>query len=202
MNKLTIFGVLLLAAIAFLSYQGLFKYSDKDRKTYFSLMEKADPSQAIDEKPYTAYQKHHDIHKEIWFNKKNQNGEIKRLQMVLRGKDADLILDHDQSRNEVIEKMKDLNAYIQEELYYSKENEPWQTVRFIKAKDATYYYNTNSLKADEVTLFLYQLPGHTLAASLDNYQPIMRGKAKKIELFFNGNDLNFKAHEMKATWQK
>lgn len=193
-----LFFLLILASALLIGYLTLFTFDEKDRKDYFSLMEKADPSQAAKENPYTATQKHHNVHKEIWYNKKNGE-KNQRLQLVLRGKDADLILEHDNAKTEVVEHMKNVHCLMQEELF-EIQGKPMQLIRYIEADNATYSYDTNCLKATEVTILRFQVPGHTLIQSTAGLKPIMKGKAKEVEFSMGSEDLNFKAHQMKATW--
>jgi hypothetical protein len=89
---------------------------------------------------------------------------------------------------------------MQEELGYIGK-EPIQTIRYIEADKATYFYEDNTLVARDVTIYRYITSGHTLITSFDSLKPIMIGKASEVEFSLNGDDLNFKAKQMKVVWQ-
>jgi hypothetical protein len=77
---------------------------------------------------------------------------------------------------------------------------PFQKIRKLEAKEATYYFATGLFKADEVILKRYIVEGHNLPLIIENVEPEMRGVAKSVSFALSGKFLNFKAKHLKATF--
>lgn len=95
-------------------YFFIVSWGKADQEKYWSLMKNANPRHANPEtSPYTAMQQRLHAQKDVWFNKKD-----KRLQLRVKCLDSQLVFDHHDNATEIIEKMKEVKSFIQEELYY------------------------------------------------------------------------------------
>lgn len=217
----TFLATLLLFGTIVSAYYLLFAFNSDDIRDYWAVMEASDSSHGNEVVlPYTAKQQRHHIHKHLWINSAEENKEI-----AVRSEDAELVLDRHDEDTEVIEHMRNVQCYMQEELYYSlsdgrevvkKPNGsfygrdgdpidvgdgpllPMQIIRYMEADAASYYYKSDQLIAEQVTLSRYAIPGHELVESLENMTPLMTGVAQSIECTLDGQDPQFKAHQIKA----
>lgn len=205
-------------------YRSFFSFGPQDIKEYWQLMHSLDSTgENAAPDPYMAKQQHQNMHKDIWFNDKGQ-----RLQMCLRSTDTELILEHHGNATEVVENMSNLQCYMQEELYYVLPDgrevvsqpdghyalrhepttvvaadladlQPRQIIRFMEADAATYSYKGDRFTADHVHVSHFSAPGHQLIETVQGLKPLMSGLAQKVEFSLIGNELNFKAYQLKAT---
>ncbi len=77
---------------------------------------------------------------------------------------------------------------------------PMQMVRYFEAEKASYNYNTQLFVGEVVKLWKYRLPGHTPPTSLETEFPSMQGTAKSVEFTVKGEEFQFTAKELKATF--
>lgn len=215
-------GIVLFLTAMFLCYQLLFSYNAEDQRIYRELLGQADPNaKEAPDTPYTATQQHRHAVKDIWFTDKGQ-----RLHICLSSADTELVLDHKDDSAEIVEHMYDVQCFMQEELYYvlpdkreviyqpngqlrlrrgdntipfdSTTLKPMQLIRYLRSEVASYYYKTDHFVADDVFVSHYSVPGHTLINSIEGLKPLMSGLAQSVEFSLNGNDLNFKAYQLRA----
>lgn len=103
-----LFGFIILFYFLF----SFFKESDIER--YRMLVESASTAKKdFLSLPYSAKQHRTNTQKDIFFNENNE-----RLRMKLSCDDSVLVLDHHGETTEIIEHMKNVKCYMQEELYY------------------------------------------------------------------------------------
>ena len=93
---------------------------------------------------------------------------------------------------ELIEELDALTCIVQEECFFKK-GKPYQVVRLLEAKEASFNYNTQVLTAADVQMWSYELPGHKPPSSIDA-DPLMEGQAKTIELQLKGKRIDVLAH--------
>lgn len=74
-----------------------------------------------------------------------------------------------------------------------------QFVRLMQAETASYFYKSDLFFAEQVSLSRYSVAGHQLPVSLKNEQPLMKGRAAKVQFSLNGKDPNFQASQFKAS---
>ena len=98
---------------------------------------------------------------------------------------------------ELIEELDALECVLQEERFY-RQGEPVQLVRLLRAKEARFNYNTQLLKAHDVQMWSYELPGHTLPTTI-LAKPIMQGSCDQIELQLNGKKYEIAAKNFKGS---
>lgn len=222
-RMITWLTISILAGLLLAAYPLIFTFGSKDKKEYWQLMADANPAHATaPSTPYIAKQQHRQAHKDIWFNDKGQ-----RLHMYLRSADSELVLDHHDNTTEVVEHMYRVKCYMQEEIYYvlpdgreveyrsngqlrlrhgtqenlvfdSKKLKPMQIIRYMEAEKAAYYYHGDRFVADQVQISQFSVAGHSLIESISGLKPLMSGIAKSAEFSLVGNDLHFKAHQLKA----
>jgi hypothetical protein len=205
----------------------LAKISPQDIQNYRDLVENVSLKKGS-VAPQSTEQKRTRIQKEIVFTQASN-----RLLLRLKSDEAELILQNENQKAEIIEKMHGVTCLMQEELYYllsdgreatlqengkllvrsvepkekpswialesvQKELVPMQIVRYLEAKDATYYYHADRLVAENVKICRFAVPGHQLIDSIANLKPMMQGTAATVEFSLEGKELNFKAHQLKA----
>lgn len=209
------FSLTLLISIALffagltITYFSFFLYDDHAQETYRKLMQQADPKSHQLEAQYKASQQHHQVRKEIYFTQNES-----RLQLLLLSANAELVLESLEGKIEMVEQMQDVNCFMQEKTYYilpdgrevTNDNEfngkPMQVVRYLKAKKAVYNYSSNNLKAQDVNIYQFVIPGHVLVENTNGLHPIMSGKAEMAQIFFDSEGMHFKAKNVKATFSK
>jgi len=197
------------------TYIQLFNVSEKDRSRYFKLMEDSNPSLVDKSKraSYTASQTRHKIRKDVYYSENNMP-----LHLLLTSQNAVLQLHQKQEGGSLlIEQMKDVKCYMQEELFYLlpngerievKENapkgaKPMQLVRYCQTDNASYCYQTKLLTSNDVFIARYMVPGHSLeSVNFNAIKPVMQGTAAFVEFSMGGKDLNFKAEKLKAKFGK
>jgi hypothetical protein len=92
----------------------LFTVKDSDEQTYRKLVESANPVNSDARiSPYTAQQKRRGVQKDVLFNQGND-----RLQMRLISSESIMVLDHQDSGTEILEKMQDVKCFMQEEFFF------------------------------------------------------------------------------------
>lgn len=96
-------------------YGALFRYTPQDEEEYRSLLLASNPAQAgdVQQTPYTARQKRYGVKKEFTYVK---NGTP--LNICLQSREAELVLDRQVEATQVIEEMRGIKIFMQEELFY------------------------------------------------------------------------------------
>lgn len=106
-------GLLFVAAVALCGYS-LFYPTEKDAEEYRMLVQTANPTNSREPvAPYTAKQHREGIQKAILFSQGND-----RLQLRIYSREADMVLEHQEMSNELVEQMQGVVCYMQEELFY------------------------------------------------------------------------------------
>ncbi len=75
---------------------------------------------------------------------------------------------------------------------------PMQILRYMEAETASYFYETDTLIAEQVNISRFAVPGHEIEGSFDNVIPLMTGIAESVEFKLDGNDPEFQASQFKA----
>lgn len=76
--------------------------------------------------------------------------------------------------------------------------EPVQIIRLVEADTAFYYYKNNQFLAENVKITHYIAPGHNIEQAAKSEKLLMSGIATWVEFSLTGNDINFKACQLKA----
>ena len=202
-SLVTAVGTIFLIGATVSSYHFLFSYDASDEQEYWTLMEESDPTLSnAAATPYTAKQERQQLHKHMWTNSAAGN-----LELCIRSENAEFVLDRRDDSTDIIEHMHNVQCYMQEELFYLlpdgsevmrqsdgglvlRDSEssvritedginltPMQIIRYMEADAASYYYKTDQLVAEQVTISCFAVPGHELVESLDNITPLMSGIA-------------------------
>lgn len=211
----TFFCLFLFLSLITVTYVQLFNVSEKDRFRYFKLMEESNPSACDKSKKasYTASQKRQKIRKDVYYT---ANGNL--MHLLLTSNDAVLLFNQKQEGpSYLVEEMKDVKCYMQEELFYvdargdrveikgniPKGIKPMQLVRYCKTDNASYCYQTKLLTSSDVFIARYLAPGHTIeSVHFENLAPVMQGTAEAVEFSLGGKELAFKAEKLKAKFTK
>jgi len=77
---------------------------------------------------------------------------------------------------------------------------PMQQFRYITAEDATYNYQTGLFIADQVKIGRYSTQGHDIPPDTKNSTTLMTGEARAITFSLAGENLNFRAEHLRATF--
>lgn len=110
---ITVIAVLFLSCLLAVESLFLFSFGEQESNEYWTLMKEANPKHTDTTSPYQAKQLHQQVCKEVWFVEKEQ-----RLKLRILSACAELVLDHQGDKTEIVEVMQDVNCYMQEELYY------------------------------------------------------------------------------------
>jgi hypothetical protein len=87
-------------------------------------------------------------------------------------------------------------------LYKGEEKhlKPMQLVRYLEAERAVYHYKSDKLIAEQVKVYRYALPGHTIAMPSKGLKPLMSGVAESVQFSLGEQDFQFKANKLKASF--
>ncbi len=80
------------------------------------------------------------------------------------------------------------------------ENKPMQRLRYFEADFATYFYNGDKFVAEQVKIYTYTAPSHTLPGSFEDLEPTMTGRADSVEFSLSDKTIKFTAQHLKATF--
>lgn len=168
---------------------------DIGRQRYHQLLQMANPINAkVDPTSYTAKQKRTGIQKSFHFTPPGQD-----VQHELRmfAANSELLLNRGEE-SEVVEKMEELRAMIQESLYFlspeGKELEemcegciPSQKITYLQSEAAQCHYTHGILEASQAEITRFTLSGHSLINTLEegNISPYQSATAEKIEVRYS-----------------
>lgn len=155
--------------------------------------------QSEDRAKQTRYQ----VSKQILYKK-----DAHRLQSRLFSETSDLMFDLQGNGSEFIERLHDLSCTMQERVLEISKNsegkpfsdpivEPQLFVRYLKADDALYFYKTGQLEAQEVEIAHYLVPGLLWPISLTPFEPLLQGRAQKLQLSMS-KEIHLKAEGFQA----
>lgn len=187
-------GALILVATLMIGY--ILTISSSDLEMYRHLVESSNAkTELLKEKEYTAKQNRAGTSKAFLFSEGNERrvGFLTSASSLLQYVKTD-------KHSEMIEEMEGVDMVYQENLSLSPTGEPLQTVVEMKADQAKYYYQQEKLIAERVELKRYELPGHTLPASLE--KPFFSGTADKVSVAFENNFPVIQAEKLKAKFTK
>lgn len=220
---LALFGLISLAS------GRLFYITESDREAYAELLRSSEPETSEEEKEsHTAKQQRGAVHKEIWFAENGSRlysslrSERSELMVSDSGEEREmvekLIAVRSYMQEELFYQLEDGREAVRQAngqlllrradpglalswVDPKKEHlKAMQVIRFLEAEEGEYYYSTNRFIANEVNVLRFIADGHELVEDVTEHTLIMRGVAKSIELNFNGRNINFEAHHLKATF--
>ena len=169
---------------------GIFPCRQKDYDLYEELLKSSNPS-AQESLISCSQQTREGVQKQIWYQ------DEKPLHIRINSGQSELCFFHRENQIAVVEHLEDVVCIMQEELYYVGK-QPMQRVRYLEAEKASYNYNSHLFVAEDVTLWKYQLEGHSPPAMIENCEPLMRATAQSVEFTLKGEKLDFIAHQMRA----
>lgn len=149
------------------------------------------------------------LSKAIWVSNQNQRQEI-----LLLSDSADLDFVKQEGKIEIIENMKEVKIWVQEELFYTDKDgkkyknveeaeksplTPCQQILVLESSKASYYWKTRLIVANKAHITRFISPSHELATGIENPDAIiMKGKAKLATLSFKNKKVHFDAKRLKA----
>ena len=98
---------------------------------------------------------------------------------------------------EVIEELENVNCMLQERLFV-KHGKKMQTLRLLKAKEASLNYNTQLFTSNNVSMWTYEIAGHAPPDTLEGHEPILEGRADQVELQLAGKSFAILAHHFEG----
>lgn len=230
MFKRWYYGVwLLLVIVAIVMIVSLTNVRRKDRRQFDELVKLSKPQEEFAES-YSGAQQRNDVVKDIWYIEENTSTRLHfrivsdSSELIFQNHDdgSEVIEHMNNIRCYMQEKLyyilpdgKEIVSSKMGKWYLidknpndpsswinprSRDLQPMQQLRYIEAKQATYYYTNGTFVADKVQLSRYVLPGHQIVESLTHVKPLMRGVAQMVEFCLKGQDLNFKARDFKAVF--
>lgn len=143
----------------------------------------------------TTEQQRKGVVKEIWFTQEDRS----RLHYRIFSASSLLTIKPDQKGFDLIEKLENMQCWMQDKLYDSAENGgPMQQVRFLAADEGLYHYTSQEFLAQSVALSLYRLSGHDLPDQRTAGHPFLKGMAEGISFAISGKNPQFQAKQFKA----
>ncbi|MCH1430536.1 MAG: hypothetical protein GWP59_08255 [Chlamydiales bacterium] len=148
------------------------------------------------------------LSKAIWVSNQNQRQEI-----LLLSDSADLDFVKQEGKIEIIENMKEVKIWVQEELFYTDKNgkkysdpeeteeslSAYQQILVLESSKASYYWKTRLIVANKAHITRFISPSHELATGIESPDAIiMKGKAKLATLSFKNRKVHFDAKRLKA----
>lgn len=145
------------------------------------------------------------LKKDIFFREKDQS-----LQLHIESQKADLILERQEGKLEVVEQLNDVICLLQEELlfvlpdgretHFSSDGKgiPVQKLVRLEANEASYFYKNEMFVAENVKVMRYLAAGHSLEEASAKMELLSDGLAKKVEFSLSGSGLKFNAEQFKA----
>lgn len=169
--------VLVISLFAFIAMgvgYSLSHVSEKDRAMYQSLMNRKLESS----KSLSSQQRRSNVHKSFLITKGN-----KRLKTSMKSKSSEIVLNREMLESGVVERCQKMVCYTQDLLTDSPAT---QSISYLEADSASYFYDKQELLADQVTLANYQIDGHELVNPIEkNSVPLIQGEAASIDLSIN-----------------
>jgi len=176
-------------------------FFEPDALAYNAILDTANPSRHTDADCYGGAQLRENVQKVFW--------KKEGLKAVLCCSKAQLLFEKESVGQNFFEKMQEVSCVMQEALFYrfpdgSKTTQPtenaipFQLIRCIEAKTATYDYAKETLEAKEVTTRLFAVAGHALPDELPVEQPLAVGSADKVSITMVDHSLRFEAEQVKG----
>lgn len=186
-NGILFCALSLFAFCTFFLILHLSKLTPKDYKKWAKLVQ---ASKANEKAPSLSEQLRHNISKEIYIQ-----GE-KPYYLRMDSTRSKLMLCAKNETIAVQEAFEDIKAFLQERCYYLNEQGeeisfcaeaiPMQSIRIIHAKKALFNYTDRELWAEDVDMYCYEVPGHTLPLEVQN-KPHMVAKANRVQVEWEKN---------------
>lgn len=147
--------------------------------------------------PAQTNQKRKQVQKDIWFSQDAST----RLHYQIASVGSFLSLTPVGNHFEIVETLEEIRCWMQDKLLpASEESDPMQQTRYIEAKEGSYCHSSQEFLANDVTLSLFRIEGHTLPSGhIDENEAFLRGIARDISFHFNGKTPQFQAAEFQAT---
>lgn len=134
------------------------------------------------------------VRKEIWFTQEDAS----RLQYRIESDSSVLTLAPRDGKFDIIENLSNIRCWMQEKLY-EVSNASMQQIRFLQAKEGTYYFRQQQFLANAVALSLFRLPGHQLQTPESTREAFLKGNAADISFSVSGKTPQFEAHQFTAS---
>lgn len=157
----------------------LFLPTARDRQEYQGLLVKSNTANTeVPESSYKAKQFRTDIQRDFFI------GEDERLHGCLKSECSEISVEHQDSLTDIVEKMENTNCCFQEALFF-EEGKPFQNIISFKADRAEYHYQKRYLKAENVKIQRYKIPGHVLPQTLLGQIPVVEGQCLTLDLLIS-----------------
>ena len=228
LKKTVIISSLFLGLFVFiLSYQ-MMHITSKDRILFEQLTTSSQPKQEEQKDPLVSRQARSKVQKNIWFSKDSNRLHFRLYSSVSelvysKAEESTEVVEHLTDiqcymQEKLFYQLEDgSEAELQPNGRLLKKNgnptdpSAWldpstkgiramQRIRHIIADEAIYRYEKDQFQANHVHIARYDLPGHTLSETLEPQHLIMDGMADQVEFYLRGEDVNFHARNLKATF--
>lgn len=161
--------------------------NQNDLLAYKKLEESSCPKEKVGGLTHYCEQIRTGVVKELWLTQK------KAKAFRISSAESELFFFNEGKTLEVIEQLKNVKCFIREDDH---------SIRYMEAKEASYNYNTQLFVAVDVTLWKYPCKGLTLPLQPPQVRPLMKGVAESVEILLKEEDILFKAHHLKATFEE
>ena len=143
---------------------------------------------------HPATQSREKVQKDFWIV---QNGERQHLRILSQG--SELILHERKKKLEAVEKLHNLECWLQEGFSLSQKD-LLQQVRHLTAQEGIYFYPSHHFLAQTVHLQFYRLPGRELPKEADSAQAFFSGTAEEASFSACGKTPTFSARHLHAVF--
>jgi hypothetical protein len=139
---------------------------------------------------HPARQLRKDVQKDIW----TTNGK-ERSHFRLKSEGSDLLILQRKDKFEATEHLQNLECCLQEEVDVSENR---QQLRYLSAKEGTYFFPTHRFLAQAVRLSFFRIGGIELPPSWPATSPFLRGTASEVSFSAAGKSPTFTARRLQA----
>ena len=192
------------------------RYTDEDIASYQAMMAESTHENNLDH-AITSQHFRKDLQKDVFIARDNA-----MLQLRLRSKEAWFSLERMNGKTDIVETLRDVSCWLQEDLLYRFSNGlvvttqdsfwlaiipaavamhaiPQQRLVYLEANKATYDYEEEKFVADDAKIWRYVMEGHALTELVEKQKALISGFAQHVVISFGKQGVIFKAEGFKAT---
>jgi hypothetical protein len=128
------------------------------------------------------------VQKDIWTIHANQ-----RLHYRLKSKHSNLTIRQKKGTVEAVELLQNIEGCLQEEV-----TEEGEQIRYLFAREGTYFFPSHQFIAEEVDLYFFSLPEKELPSCWPTITPFLRGTANEVVFSAENGFPAFTAYHLNA----
>ncbi len=133
------------------------------------------------------------VQKDIWYI---EDGHREHMKLFSAQSNLTLILES--GKLKLIEKLSDLECWVQDQLYLDSNGNPRQKIRHFTSDDGVYTFPSHRFLTKSVALDFSDEPGHDLPKNLQSFKPFIYGFAQEVSFDLSGVEPLFSAKHLKV----